>query len=90
MFELPPQGGGVPYASAWKHALAKDELGGPFGLRTVEPSYIAKYMVQYRYDAANGAAGVPVEWAFVAVPKLAGADRDGKFAGGLSGWFRSE
>ena len=53
MFELPPQGGAVAYADAWKHALAKDELGGPFGLRTVEPSY-AKYMVQYRYDAATG------------------------------------
>ena len=53
MFELAPKTAGVTYSVAWKHALASHELGGPFGLRTVEPSY-PKYMVQYRYDAANG------------------------------------
>ena len=52
MFELPPAGEGE-YGKAWSHALSASELGGPFGLRTVEPSY-ARYMVQYRYDAATG------------------------------------
>jgi len=36
------------YAAAWKHILAADELKGPYGLRTVEPSY-QYYMKQYRY-----------------------------------------
>jgi len=53
MFDLPPQNSTVTYAAAWKHALASDELGGAFGLRTVEPVY-PRYMVQYRYDAASG------------------------------------
>ncbi len=52
MFELPPAADGE-YGKAWSHALSASELGGPFGLRTVEPSY-ARYMVQYRYDAATG------------------------------------
>ncbi len=52
MFELPPASSGV-YGSAWSHALTANELAGPFGLRTVEPSY-ARYMTQYRYDAATG------------------------------------
>ena len=37
------------YAQAWKHAVDPDELAGPFGLRTVEPSY-EYYMRQYRYE----------------------------------------
>jgi hypothetical protein len=54
MFELPPAGAASSaYGKAWQHALSPSELGGPFGLRTVEPSY-ARYMVQYRYDAATG------------------------------------
>ena len=57
-FELPPQSSNASehaaeYNAAWKHLLAKDELGGPFGLRTVEPTY-AKYLQQYRYDRATG------------------------------------
>ncbi|QXQ05555.1 discoidin domain-containing protein [Sphingosinicellaceae bacterium] len=40
------------YAAAWKH-LAPTELGGAFGLRTVEPSY-RYYMRQYRYDKPTG------------------------------------
>ncbi len=51
-FELPPENASQ-YSRAWQHALSPGELGGPFGLRTVEPSY-ARYMVQYRYDAATG------------------------------------
>ncbi|KAI1825860.1 six-hairpin glycosidase [Xylaria intraflava] len=41
------------YAAAWKHILDANQLAGPYGLRTVEPSY-EYYMVQYRYDAATG------------------------------------
>jgi hypothetical protein len=36
-------------AGAWTHLLDKNELGGPAGLRTVEPSY-QYYMRQYRYE----------------------------------------
>lgn len=41
------------YNSAWRHVLKRDELAGPYGLRTVEPTY-ARYLHQYRYDAATG------------------------------------
>jgi len=41
------------YAQSWKHLLDSDKLAGPFGLRTVEPSY-EYYMKQYRYDAETG------------------------------------
>jgi hypothetical protein len=37
------------FAGAWAHLLDKDGLGGPAGLRTVEPSY-EHYMQQYRYE----------------------------------------
>lgn len=37
------------YAQAWKHAVDPKELAGPYGLRTVEPSY-EHYMRQYRYE----------------------------------------
>lgn len=50
LYLLPPQGD--DYSSAWKHALLLGELGGAKGLRTVEPTY-ARYMAQYRYDAAS-------------------------------------
>ena len=36
------------YSSAWSHLLASDEFAGPFGLRTVGPSY-EYYQRQYRY-----------------------------------------
>ena len=41
-----------PYAEAWRHVLSPSELGGPFGLRTVEPSY-EYYMRQYRYEGKS-------------------------------------
>jgi len=44
------------YAAAWSHVLSRDELGGPAGLRTVEPSY-EHYMRQYRYDGGTFAGG---------------------------------
>lgn len=37
------------FAAAWKHLLAPDRLGGPYGMRTLEPSY-QYYMRQYRYE----------------------------------------
>ncbi|MGH9917596.1 MAG: MGH1-like glycoside hydrolase domain-containing protein, partial [Nitrososphaerales archaeon] len=38
---------------AWHHLLSPTELGGPFGMRTNEPSY-QYFMRQYRYDKATG------------------------------------
>ncbi|GKT84257.1 six-hairpin glycosidase [Colletotrichum tofieldiae] len=40
------------FGEAWKHALSSDELGGPFGLRTVEPSY-EHYMRVWRYEGTQ-------------------------------------
>jgi hypothetical protein len=50
-YELPPKGtlDAVEYAAAWRHILSAKELSGPYGLRTVEPSY-PRYLAQYRYD----------------------------------------
>jgi hypothetical protein len=53
MVELPPAMAGSANAAAWKHLLSPKQLGGPMGLRTVEPSY-ARYLTQYRYDQATG------------------------------------
>jgi hypothetical protein len=55
LYELPPKdvSGTGKYVVAWQHALAPNELGGPQGLRTVEPSY-PRYLAQYRYDQATG------------------------------------
>jgi hypothetical protein len=47
------------FVPAWSHLLSPAELGGPRGLRTVEPSY-QYYMRQYRYDAASG--GRECQW----------------------------
>jgi hypothetical protein len=52
-YELPPKDSSVDYARAWRHAMTSTELGGAYGLRTVEPSY-PRYMVQYRYDKSTG------------------------------------
>ena len=55
LYELAPQDSpdAGKYDVAWEHALAATELGGPFGLRTVEPTY-PRYLNQYRYDQASG------------------------------------
>lgn len=50
MFDLPDNSS--TYPSSWSHVLNSDELGGPNGLRTVEPSY-QYYMVQYRYEGTQ-------------------------------------
>jgi hypothetical protein len=53
-YELPPKGASaVEYSIAWRHLLSPAELAGPFGLRTVEPSY-PRYLAQYRYDQPTG------------------------------------
>ncbi|HEY1581294.1 MAG TPA: trehalase family glycosidase [Terracidiphilus sp.] len=45
--------GGSHYDTAWTHLLSQDELSGPFGMRTNEPSY--QYLMrQYRYDKDTG------------------------------------
>jgi Amylo-alpha-1,6-glucosidase len=53
LYELPPKTSSVDYAQAWRHVLSSAELEGPFGLRTVEPSY-PRYLTQYRYDKSTG------------------------------------
>lgn len=50
---------GVPeddtaHRAAWSHLLDPQKLSGPYGLRTVEPSY-AYYMRPYRYKAGETA-----------------------------------
>lgn len=45
--------GQLDYALAWKYVLEPTQLGGPYGLRTVEPAY-PHYLQQYRYDASTG------------------------------------
>jgi hypothetical protein len=41
------------YAASWRHILSPQELGGPYGIRTAEPSF-KYYMKQYRYDKPTG------------------------------------
>ena len=58
LYEIPPkeaveQAGNLEYAIAWRHLLSPSELAGPYGLRTVEPSY-PRYLVQYRFDRTTG------------------------------------
>ena len=49
-FDLPDDS--ARYATAWRHMLSPDQLAGPAGLRTVEPSY-PHYMQQYRYEGTH-------------------------------------
>lgn len=58
-FELPDND--PKYNAAWKHLLSPEELAGPYGLRTVEPSY-EYYMRQYRYVAENGRQMPECQW----------------------------
>jgi Mannosylglycerate hydrolase MGH1-like glycoside hydrolase domain/NedA-like, galactose-binding domain len=46
-FELPDND--PRFLASWRHLLSPKGFAGPFGLRTVEPSY-EYYMKQYRYD----------------------------------------
>lgn len=58
-FDLPDQN--PKYVTSWKHMLAPDELGGPHGIRTVEPSY-QYYMRQYRYVNEDGVNKRECQW----------------------------
>ena len=53
LYELPPTTQAAHYNTAWQHLISSNELAGPQGLRTVEPTY-PKYLQQYRYDAPTG------------------------------------
>ncbi len=54
LYELPPKNNSdMDYSAAWRHVLSAEQLGGPHGLRTVEPTY-PRYLVQYRYDKPTG------------------------------------
>jgi F5/8 type C domain/Amylo-alpha-1,6-glucosidase len=58
-FELPDHN--PKYNAAWKHLLSTEELGGPYGMRTVEPSY-EYYMKQYRYVRVDGKQMPECQW----------------------------
>ena len=58
-FELPDHD--PKYNASWKHLLSPDELAGPYGLRTVEPSY-EYYMKQYRYAWMAGKKLPECQW----------------------------
>jgi hypothetical protein len=47
-FELPDHDS--KFIASWQYVLSPGNFAGPYGLRTVEPSY-QYYMKQYRYDA---------------------------------------
>jgi hypothetical protein len=69
-FDLPADD--LRFAAAWRHLLDPAELGGPAGLRTVEPSY-QYYMRQYRYEGTHPECqwNGPV-WPFQTTQALAG------------------
>ncbi len=58
-FELPLAD--PKYVAAWGHLLSPDQLGGPYGLRTVEPSY-QYYQRQYRYAVEDGVRKPECQW----------------------------
>jgi hypothetical protein len=58
-FELPDSD--LKYNASWKHLLSPEELAGPYGLRTVEPSY-EYYMRQYRYVSVDGRQLPECQW----------------------------
>lgn len=53
LYGLPLASDSAKTSSAWKHVLDPQQLAGPYGLRTVEPSY-PRYLTQYRYDGPTG------------------------------------
>lgn len=58
-FELPDHD--PKYNASWKHLLSPKDFAGPYGLRTVEPSY-QYYMKQYRYAYVNGKKRPECQW----------------------------
>jgi hypothetical protein len=49
------------YIASWQHLLASDSFAGPFGLRTVEPSY-QYYMRQYIYEPKTDPKAPECQW----------------------------
>ena len=58
-FDLPDQD--PKYNAAWTHLMSPEKFYGPYGLRTVEPSY-EYYLRQYRYADVNGQKRPECEW----------------------------
>jgi hypothetical protein len=58
-FKLPDKD--VKYNASWKHLLSPDKFAGPFGLRTVEPSY-EHYMQQYIYEPGTKPKKPECQW----------------------------
>jgi hypothetical protein len=58
-FELPDND--PKYAAAWTHILSTNEFAGPYGLRTVGPTY-QYYMRQYRYAVVDGIKKPECQW----------------------------
>lgn len=58
-FELPDHN--PKYNASWKYLLSPQEFSGPYGLRTVEPSY-EYYQRQYRYEKVNGVKQPECQW----------------------------
>lgn len=58
-FNLPDKD--ARYNAAWSHILSPAELGGPYGIRTVEPSY-EYYMKQYRYVLEDSVSKPECQW----------------------------
>ena len=58
-FELPDDD--PKYNASWKHLLSPEEFAGPYGLRTVEPSY-EYYLRQYRYAIVDGKKLPECQW----------------------------
>lgn len=58
-FELPDQN--PKYNASWRHLLSSTGFAGPFGLRTVEPTY-QYYLRQYRYATVDGQRRPECQW----------------------------
>jgi hypothetical protein len=58
-FRLPDRN--PQYVASWRHILSSDKLGGPYGFRTVEPSY-EYFMTQYRYVMEDGINRPECQW----------------------------
>ncbi len=58
-FELPDHN--PKYNASWKYVLSTNDFAGPYGLRTVEPSY-QYYMKQYRYAWVDGKRKPECQW----------------------------
>jgi len=58
-FELPDND--PKFSVSWQHLLSSDGFSGPYGLRTVEPSY-QYYMRQYIYEPGTNPRAPECQW----------------------------